>query len=144
MNESTTSTLLEQKLKEAELLSLQEHSQRKAEADLGLLEARWCRDKAAKYLDEAQKVEGRVKRLRVEAENAKHQHDSWRFEALCHALQRNDPALTAVRPLGTDYPMFPGPNKMQCPETPKMSRRMLLVTLDKAPRQGIINPTLLI
>jgi hypothetical protein len=50
-------TLLERKLNEAVLLSLQDNRHRIADADQARTEAKLCRDKAAQYLEQAQAEE---------------------------------------------------------------------------------------
>jgi hypothetical protein len=95
MNES--SILMEQKLNESAFLSLQEHHRHEAQADKDRTQAKRCRDKAAQYLEEAQVAEERVKRRCVQSKKAQNLFESLRFEALCHALQRNDPDTTETR-----------------------------------------------
>jgi hypothetical protein len=95
-NMQESSDLLEQKLNEAALLALNEHHQREAEADQGRSEAKRCREKAALYLEQAQTAEKRVKRLCVQSNKAMCLYESLQFDALCHALRRNDAATTEL------------------------------------------------
>jgi hypothetical protein len=76
---------------------LEEYEQCKVESAEYKVIPQWYRKRGANYLEEAQKAEERVERLYVQDKKAKRLHASLKFDALCHALDRNDPPQRSYR-----------------------------------------------